>query len=744
MGAEEDTISHLDQARSLALGQPSLYPQILPTVLSLIGPAQPTSLRRWGAEFLAETFASSVIGAKEKQKMSLDVLSMLTSYLKRKEEVGEHEDPSVIKASVQCAASIYPLVFRHTLEDEERGPEVWKQMSKIKGEILMSMDTAFAGVRICCIRFVACVVLVQTAGVITDPRRPAANEVSLALVPRDHAVITPSMLEAETSALLDRLMGVLQDNTSDALIATATLNALSSLVKKRPSISVKILATVLCFNPLKLARPGISGRDKVSMKSMTRTTICFLVNFMKLNTNHSMVGRMHQHVDRLRCSLADVLAGGVKRMANGQPDDSSNESKRAKLDGRLESGTTNSEQSSQAPRPPSLPSGPVTLAQLFTLNQDAQATAFNVQLIPQTIVAQLVPALLSAVDRARIDAALDVVRARWLEIQQRPPPSLDVEEDDDYDPLTGFGDHDQANDHAEQLSQEAVLPDVAIGSFSLPPSPPLSEQAMAEHSEIAEQRLFKELDLLDEQARQTKLKKPDAERTGFNRLAALSHDRDGWVTILTRLITRPTFDLVDKDDDDLVKIKEENADRMLVKKTQAIALPSRIRQAFHKFIMDDWRRRIDVAIAWLNEEWYAEKVRARMRSVCAATPEEEVPTYFHHAIKLLDSMVAYIDIKDARYLIRFLSEIPALSPTLLARIKTIALDPERVNVAVQALMYLCLLRLPAREMALDVAESMWKENEDARAAVEKSVLKKWRPQALEAVKEQDQDAKTEA
>jgi len=32
-------------------------------------------------------------------------------------------------------------------------------------------------------------------------------------VPRDHPVIPPSNLEAEASGLLDRLMGVLQDNS---------------------------------------------------------------------------------------------------------------------------------------------------------------------------------------------------------------------------------------------------------------------------------------------------------------------------------------------------------------------------------------------------------------------------------------------------------------------------------------------------------------------------------------------------
>ena len=100
-------------------------------------------------------------------------------------------------------------------------------MSAIKSSILKRFDTAPLGIRVCCIKFVQRVVLVQTPGVITDPRvrfvvrdkiesshtdlslqRPEQNEISLALVPRDHPLIPPPHLEAEASGLLDRLLNV--------------------------------------------------------------------------------------------------------------------------------------------------------------------------------------------------------------------------------------------------------------------------------------------------------------------------------------------------------------------------------------------------------------------------------------------------------------------------------------------------------------------------------------------------------
>lgn len=125
------------------------------------------------------------------------------------------------------------------------------------------------------------------------------NEISLALVPRDHPIVPPSNLEAESSGLLDRLLGVLQDNSrlahrrrgllayltcynSDALLVTATLNSLGSLVKARPSIANKIISSVLNYNPLLLAQTTpVTAKVKVMVRSMARTTIVFLLNILK-------------------------------------------------------------------------------------------------------------------------------------------------------------------------------------------------------------------------------------------------------------------------------------------------------------------------------------------------------------------------------------------------------------------------------------------------------------------------------
>lgn len=103
----------------------------------------------------------------------------------------------------------------------------WDTMNVIKQDILRRMDSFLCPVKICCIKFLQRVVQVQTPGLISDPRvcsinlyprivanlfqRPEQNETSLAIVPRNHSILAIPNLEAEASGLLDRLLGVFQE-----------------------------------------------------------------------------------------------------------------------------------------------------------------------------------------------------------------------------------------------------------------------------------------------------------------------------------------------------------------------------------------------------------------------------------------------------------------------------------------------------------------------------------------------------
>ena len=190
-------IPQLEAARRLVLGDAHFYPQIVPGILPIIGPGAPLEVRRWGADFLAETFASPALGNAQKDNLSSVVLPNLRGWL---EVPGE--DAAVVKSVVQTVASVYSLIFRKwyvtrlharlrrplplyiyfrklllsssdilvlsVSHPEETAP--WQNMVAIKSNILKRMDTAPTGVRVCCIKLLQRIVQVQTPGVISDPR----------------------------------------------------------------------------------------------------------------------------------------------------------------------------------------------------------------------------------------------------------------------------------------------------------------------------------------------------------------------------------------------------------------------------------------------------------------------------------------------------------------------------------------------------------------------------------------------
>lgn len=101
-------IAQLNAARNLVLGDSAFYPQIVNGILPITGPSARLELRRWGAEFLAETFSSPVLASAQKEQLAPNVLQTIQDLLELPDG-----DALVLRHMVQTAACLYPLVFRH-------------------------------------------------------------------------------------------------------------------------------------------------------------------------------------------------------------------------------------------------------------------------------------------------------------------------------------------------------------------------------------------------------------------------------------------------------------------------------------------------------------------------------------------------------------------------------------------------------------------------------------------------------
>jgi symplekin len=296
--------------------------------------------------------------------------------------------------------------------------------------------------------------------------------------------------------------------------------------------------------------------------------------------------------------------------------------------------------------------------------------------------------------------------------------ALDVEEDDDYEPdYIAAEDNEQIlnkldsepSSQSREMQKPAVLGSLALPTFKLPPPPPLNPDQAVKVGQGTVTRVFGVMTTLDEPA--TKKTKG-----GLNRLAASSYDRDSWITIITRLATRAAAGLDD------ISIKDEGSTTAL----SGVSLSNSIRENLYAYVLEDFRKRIDIAVSWLSEEWYNDKVRQRE----AKGDSGDITLHYDKwALRVLDGFLSYLHAQD-KVLTRFLGEIPDISPAILSRVKTLCRDPGMVALALTSLLYLVMMRPPAREMALDTVQDIWLEYDEARPMAGK-YLAKWRLGFLE-------------
>ncbi|GFF38745.1 mRNA cleavage and polyadenylation specificity factor complex subunit pta1 [Aspergillus udagawae] len=716
-----DQVAQLNAARNLVLGDAAFYPQIVNGIIPIIGAHARLELRRWGAEFLAETFASPALATAQKEQLAGRVLQTIREIL----ELPEGDTP-VLKHIVQIAASLYPLAFRHIINHPEDSA-LWDNMTAVKQDILRKWDSSPYPVKVSCIKFVQRVVQVQTHGPIADPRRPEHNETSLAIVPKNHSILALPHLEAEASGLLDRLLSVFQEDASDPLLVNATLNCLAVLIRTRQSVGNKIINAVLNFYPAKQVRSPLTPAIRIGVKSMERTARALFVNILKKNPSHPLASKMQHYMERLMQSRLDIVDDASrKRGLPFEPTDGLDNAKRARLDA----------ETPPLIKIPPLPPGPISYDQLYTLTEDSGLSSFDVKQLPPDLLVKIAVPVLARVDPSALMQAVEAIRGRYQTLCQQQAAKTQVavteDEDDDYEPEY------QPMDIAVAAAQQAgavsaemaeLQPDlVSLGPFVLPQPPPLTEEEAAQIGRSAVGRVF---EMLTSTAMAPNPAKGKAQQhLGFSRLAGSTFDRDAWVTLLTRLATRApaTLEVDDK--------KTESDSR--ARKTPAIS--NFIRESLYRYILEDFRARVNVGIMWLNEEWYNDRVQMKFAATQRTEEDEEASVPLHYdqwVLRLLDGFLPYLDSRDTKIFIRFLSEIPEVTIPITKRVQSLAKDPERVNLCVQSLLYLVMFRPPAREMCLNALEDVYNTYEESRPIAGK-ILAKWRPHVIEQQQQQQQ------
>ncbi|KAM0216632.1 hypothetical protein ACHAPA_007582 [Fusarium lateritium] len=680
-----DQIRQLDDARKLVLGDVKYYPSVVKGILPIIGPSAPLELRRWGAEFLAEAFATPALPNGEKETMQPYVLPTLESMLEN-----EREDPQVLRSVIQCIASIYPLAMRWIINNGY-DTITWERMVAVKQKVLRIWDNASPTVRICCIKFAQRVVLAQTAATGSELRYGGTLDVSLDKVPPNHQSLDPRNLEAEASGLLDRMLSALQESWT------------------RPTTSNRVINALLNFNPLKLANSPLTPKTRVMIRSMEKTTRMLLIHLVKRDPNNPMAPRIQQHVERMMRTMADIFENSGRKRPHEPVPQEDYDTKRQRLT------------PAQIQIPPLGP-GPHSLADVFTLIDNTALRNFDISQVPAPLVARIAVITLARLDPQVLAKTVDGVRGRLDALASAPAPELNPntaplgveEEDDDYEP-----DFYQAEDTEQILNKldsspvhEAPALDdgLALRSFHLHQPSALTPEAALTAGNGTITRVIEMMKSLEDPVKKSK--------AGFSRLAASSGNKDSWMTILARLATRSVAGLEE------TSIKDEDGS------SAPQSLSNNIRDIMYSYVMEDFRKHIDVAVSWLCEEWFNDKLQQKKGG-------DRSLHYEKCCLRLIDGFLPYLHPQD-KVLTRFLSEIPELNKNVLSRVKHMCRDPSVVQLALTSLLYLVMMRPPVKEIALDTVQDIWTEFEEARPMAGK-YLAKYRPAFIEANREASGD-----
>lgn len=270
---------------------------------------------------------------------------------------------------------------------------------------------------------------------------------------------------------------------------------------------------------------------------------------------------------------------------------------------------------------------------------------------------------------------------------QTAPLGVD-EDDEDYEP-----DFYPAEDNEQILNKldsgsltKSDENDLGLKKFKLPPPPALTPEMALSAGQGCVTSLFQFVKTLEDAGKKSK--------SGINRLAASTNDRESWIAIITRLASR-SGGLED------AGVKDEEASTSGT--ASGPSLSNSVREALYTYVLEDFRRRIDVAITWLTEEWYNDQLQKRREGHA-----QHAMHYEKWALKLIDGFSQYLTAQD-KVLTRFLGEIPELSPAILSRVKLMCRDPLVVPLALTSLLYLVMMRPPVKELALDTVQDIWTE-----------------------------------
>ncbi|QRV74154.1 symplekin [Ceratobasidium sp. AG-Ba] len=626
-----------------------------------------------------------------------------------------------VKGGIQCLAASYPLLFR-VLCTNRSARQQWDTLNAAKARILPMVDDATLplGIRLSAIKFMQRTILVQTRGV-NDPRVVLQNkgDPNLSMCPSDHPFISVVALETEGGELVKKCIMMLY-TASNMDILSALINTLATLFKQRPPLAHLIIQAVIAWTPA-----SMGSQSAMSIRSVEKSVKILLQNLY----------RSPQGAPYAR-QIADAIQAQTARMEQAAQEarrkrvleaEAAESAKRTKLEPPVVPTPPNIDVPTPVPAPAPVAAPAfghfdfstlplplvvdILIANLQALSDERLATAISarkLQLSRPPAVQQPTsvdgPPLLAPAPQAPgpSPAQLESQTQRQPPVEAEPavkeepldPLKMDIDDDDlEYEPdkLNVKPTADQEED--EPIESTALDPSV----FALPPPKDLSDETRHGLVRSSVTRIW---DAGEGQGEIERVRGRDGD-VGLP-------PEEMWMLVVVRMITRGAGAGTNHVGGGGKTLVHQGAFR-----------EDGMRQMVLDYMLDDFGARMRLAIVWMNEEWYNDRVQAK------AHPNRE-PKYETWLVRLAVALKARIESKDKNFA-RFLMELPVVPAEVLSLCRELAETPQQMHVGFAALREFINLRPPVRSQAMQILLNLTAHNEKVTRNAAINTVRRWVP-----------------
>ncbi|KAH7914854.1 Symplekin tight junction protein C terminal-domain-containing protein [Hygrophoropsis aurantiaca] len=704
---------------------PNPIPILCTTLIKTVSGAGDSLLKRWVLDLLHFAICRSTLSLEVRTQLASQSVDTLAGLL-------HDTNNRTVKVTIQCLTTVYPLLFRLLCTNRTLRQQ-WDVLSQCKARILdlVSAPGVNNGIKLSSVKFMQRVILVQTRG-ISDPRLQNKNDPNISAVPADHPFISAQALEAEGMKLLEGVVTMLYTNQNPDVLSAIT-NSWSNLVKHRPAMVHLVVSSLASWTPAALA-----GAHASTIKSVEKGVRILLLHISRGPHGSSFGSQINealsQQAARMERASADEKARkaaaaaaateATKRRPSSAPADQPSDSKRQKTE----------------------PDNTANASAAFLADFDF--TLLPVALITELIVANLQaftePALLDLVrayrqSRAPTTAlpmnppestpqpALDAPSAEPRQISKsksvEPPPhvkpepaadplQMDIDEEEmEYEPdrlnIELSGETAAVEEGMPAADAPELLLSLELIDFKLPSPKDLSE---AERQVLLRGSVTRIWDGAEEL------------RTGAEDSSSSSASpTDMWMLLIVRMITRVTDPKAgEMDHDETAKSPTEDETALDFYSRQ-----DKLRQTLCDYIMGDFPARLQLATAWMNEEWYNDRIR-RMRD---PDWQGNYDSWLNHIVSTYQTILdekpdGKPDSKDKAFA-RFLLDLPSVPPDVMALLRDFSVDPDKMHIGFTSLREFVLERPSLRAEALQVLLELTTHPETVTRRAAINTVRRW-------------------